>query len=313
MENQTFPLKAGIRRSKEFERKHLATHTVNVGLKCGHACHYCSSPSVIRCHRAFKVLGKNPFDEGYTIVDPETHVRVARDVHKFRQDHTIMFCSMTDAWSPEAQDHGLGPKCLRVLLERGQGTVRVLTKNAAVRDSLDVMEQHRERVTLGLSLTAPLAGEDVIQILEPNASPLAERMDVLEDAHRRGLRTYGMLCPCLPGISDSRDALDNMFGTVLACGAEDIWLEPVNGRGRALPQCQQALSEAGFARESEAVEIARSRKGWNRYAVHLVKTAQDVADQHGVLDRLHILLYQKPLTDEAIDDLKKDERAIVWL
>jgi len=33
-------LKNGISRTKEFERKDLATHAVNCGLKCGHGCKY---------------------------------------------------------------------------------------------------------------------------------------------------------------------------------------------------------------------------------------------------------------------------------
>jgi len=36
-------LKAGIMRTKEFERKRLASFSVNVGTKCGHGCLYCST------------------------------------------------------------------------------------------------------------------------------------------------------------------------------------------------------------------------------------------------------------------------------
>ena len=67
--------------------------TANVGLICGHGCLYCSSRSVLRCHRAFKVLGLNPFDEGYCIVDPQTPMRLMNDVHKACASDVIMFCS----------------------------------------------------------------------------------------------------------------------------------------------------------------------------------------------------------------------------
>jgi hypothetical protein len=69
MKNYHVPLKTGITRTKEFERKLLATHAVNVGLKCGHGCLYCSTPSLVRCHPAFKALHRSAFANGYSVVD----------------------------------------------------------------------------------------------------------------------------------------------------------------------------------------------------------------------------------------------------
>ena len=117
MEVYYHTLKKGILRTQEFERKLLATHAVNVGLKCGHGCIYCSSPALLRCHRAFKMAGRSPFEDGYAIVDPNTAARVARDVRRFASNHTIMFCSTTDAWSPEAHHFNIGHDCLKILLE----------------------------------------------------------------------------------------------------------------------------------------------------------------------------------------------------
>ena len=57
MRNHIYRLKTGITRSKEFERKGLATHAVNCGVKCGHDCLYCSTGAMLRCHVAFKELG----------------------------------------------------------------------------------------------------------------------------------------------------------------------------------------------------------------------------------------------------------------
>ncbi len=55
-----YPLKTGISRTPEFERKKLATHAVNVGTKCGHGCTYCSTGSLLRMHPSFKALGLSP-------------------------------------------------------------------------------------------------------------------------------------------------------------------------------------------------------------------------------------------------------------
>ena len=78
-----YPLKIGISRTPEFEKKGLASFAVNCGLKCGHDCLYCSTGAMLRCHKAFKELGENPFGFGYAIVDPTTPQRIAKDVKRF--------------------------------------------------------------------------------------------------------------------------------------------------------------------------------------------------------------------------------------
>ena len=54
MKNHTYELKKGIKPSPEFAKKGLAQFAVNVGLRCGHDCTYCSSRAMLRCHKAFK-------------------------------------------------------------------------------------------------------------------------------------------------------------------------------------------------------------------------------------------------------------------
>ena len=64
-------LRAGITRTREFERKRLAEFAVNVGVKCGHDCTYCSSGALLRMHRSFRQVGRSPFESGSAIVDPD--------------------------------------------------------------------------------------------------------------------------------------------------------------------------------------------------------------------------------------------------
>lgn len=250
-------LKAGIARTAEFEKKGLAEYAVNVGTKCGHSCTYCSSGAMLRMHPSFKDTGENPFATGYAIVDPTTPARVARDAAKLRQRGLIQLCTTVDAWSPEAQQYGLGRECLEAILSQPGWKVRVLTKNAAVMNDFDLIEKYRDRVLVGLSLTAPPSKAAIVAAVEPQASPITERMAALREASRRGLRTYGMLCPLLPGISDGRDEVDDLVDFVLACGAEEVFVEPVNGRGPALGATEQVLREAGHVSEADALAAIR--------------------------------------------------------
>jgi DNA repair photolyase len=169
-------LKTGISRTPEFEKKRLASFAVNIGTKCGHDCLYCSTGALLRMHKSFKEAGENPFGHGFAIVDPSTPDRVAKDALRIRQRGMVQLCTVVDAWAPEAQEHTLGRRCLSAILSQPGWTVRVLTKNAAVMKDFDLVHQHRDRVLIGLSITATPDKSGVLSVLEPNASPIREQI-----------------------------------------------------------------------------------------------------------------------------------------
>jgi len=307
------PRKGGILKTPEFQKKKLCNYSVGVGMSCGHQCTYCSTPSLLRTHEVYKDIQQTSFQKGYAIVDPGTAERVARDIPNLTADDIIELSTIDDAWSPEARKFNLGRKTMEVLLKKTPAQVRVLTKSAEVANDFDLFAKYKKRIILGLSTGIPKSRGKLADVLEPNASPIKDRLRALKDAHKRGLRTYGMLCPCLPLIASSIDALDEMFDDVLACAPEDIWLEPVNARGNALNHTERQLRRAGYVDEANAIGMIRKEDGWSLYTVGLIKNALVTAREKKVLDRLHILLYPKNLTTEHRSDLKKFKQGIIWL
>jgi DNA repair photolyase len=176
-------------------------------------------------HHSFKDAGESPFGFGYSIVDPDTPERVGRDAGHMRNRGLIQLCTTVDAWAPEAQEHNLGRRCLAAILAHPDWTVRVLTKNGAVQQDYDLIRKHRDRVLVGLSLTATPSRKNRMAVVEPNASTITQRLAALRKAHRLGLRTYGMLCPLLPGIADDHESISELVGACIECGAEEIFVE----------------------------------------------------------------------------------------
>jgi len=307
------PRGGGIERTEEFEKKGLATYAVNVGLGCGHACYYCSSPSLRRMHEEFQRLEQSPYTTGMAIVDPKTPDRLRKDIPALTGEDVVQICTLDDAWSPEARRYRLGRKCLEVVLEATPAQVRVLTKSHHVQEDFDLIRKHRDRVIVGLSTGTPASREEIARVIEPNASSVSERLAVLREARKRRLRTFGMLCPVLPGIGNSRESLEELFDAVLACQPETIWLEPVNARATALKKTSAALRLAGHRDEAAAVDHVRTKENWSTYATTLIKAAIDVAESKGVRDTLKILLYPTGLMLEHEAELKSYEQGIVWL
>jgi DNA repair photolyase len=202
---------------------------------------------------------------------------------------------------------------LEAILWHAGWEVRILTKNAAVTKDFDLVAKYRDRVVVGLSLTGTARQEEILKVLETNASPITDRMAAIRSAHRLGLRTYGMLCPLLPGIADDPKTVDELVQFCLDNGAEEIFAEAVNPRGNSLRLCAKALQEAGFEKEAAAVDAVRTEKNWSRYVARLVKTVQDAMKNHGGLDKLRFLLYTAGLQDSDLKSIRKDDAGIKWL
>jgi DNA repair photolyase len=313
MKKHLTTLLTGIEPSPEFAKKGLAEYAVNIGTKCSHDCLYCSTGSLLRMHLSFKEAGESPFSFGYGIIDPDTPERVARDAKRIRNRGLVQVCTTVDAWSPEAQDHQLGRRCLEAILSEPGWGVRILTKNAAVQKDFDLIEKYRDRVLVGISLTATLAIETQMTIIETHASRISERLAALKEAHRRGIRTYGMLCPLLPGIADDRESVSELVDVCLAFGAEEVFVEPVNPRASGLRLTQEALLQDGFVREAESVEKIRCWNAWSDYCARLIATVQQVMVEKGVLEKLRFLLYPGRLTESDRERIRYNDAGIKWL
>ena len=308
-----YPLAAAIHRSPEFAKKKLADFSVNVGVKCGHACTYCSSGAVLRCHRAFRELGENPFKNGYAIIDPDIPEKVAAESKRIRKRGLVQLCTTVDAWCPAAQQHDLGRRCLEALLSEPGWTVRILTKNAAVARDFDLIEKYRDRVLIGLSLTGTADKDKVLAVVEPNASPVSERMQVLREARDRGLRTFGMLCPLLPGITDAPAQIEELVAFLDQCGVEEVFAEAVNQRGPGLKATEDSLRESGFLDEADSLARIRRAETWSVYVADLIHNLQIVLRNHNMIGKLRFLLYPTKLLPTDRARIEADAAGVIWL
>jgi DNA repair photolyase len=264
-------------------------------------------------HPSFPACGEDPFGFGYAIVDPGTPERVARDAARIRERGLVQLCTLTDAWAPEAQKHQLGRCCLEAILSQPGWHIRVLTKNAAVTMDFDVVQEYRERVLVGLSITGTPAQEQILSVIELNASPIGERVAALREASRRGLRTYAMFCPLLPGIMDTRDDIEQLIELAVDCRAEEIFVEPLNSRGPGLRRCQEAFEQNGFPMQACAIAAIRERACWSNYVVALVSEVQHAVRNRSDVAKLRFLLYGSKLLPEDKARIEEDDAGVVWL
>ena len=138
-------------------------------------------------------------------------------------------------------------------------------------------------------------------------------MAVMRLASAMGLRTYGMLCPLLPGIADSPEQIDQLVQFVVECDAEEIYAEPVNPRGPGLRLCQEALEKAGHKEEAKAIQRIRKRTEWSHYVSELLTNVQESVRRHSSLEKLRFLLYPKQLTEQDLATIRANDEGVIWL
>ena len=308
-----YPLATAIHRSPEFAKKKLADFSVNVGVKCGHACTYCSSGAVLRCHRAFRELGESPFKNGYAIVDPDIPEKVAAESKRIRKRGLVQLCTTVDAWCPAAQQHDLGRRCLEALLSEPGWTVRILTKNTAVARDFDLVEKHRDRVLVGLSLTGTADKDKVLAVVEPNASPVSERMQVLREAQRpRASHVWHVVpvaarhCRC-PGANRRTGGLPRSVRRrrSICRGGQSA--------GPGLKATEDALRESGFLAEADSLARIRHAENWSVYVADLIHNLQVALRTHNIIDKLRFLLYPTKLLPTDRTRIEADSAGVVWL
>lgn len=308
-----YPMQKGITSSPKFAEKGLAAFAINTGTKCNNDCLYCSTGSMLFRHPSFKNCNQDPFKFGYAIIDPDKPKKVAADARSKRKRGLIEMCTYTDAYCKAARRLGFGRKCLEAVLQEPEWIVRILTKNHEVEEDFDLIKQYRDRVIVGLSITATPDKAEITQIIEPYASTIKERMRVLKKAHQLGLRTFMMLCPLLPSIGDNTEQIDSYIRFAEEIGAEEIFAEAVNPRGKGLPLTQQALKNHGFFAEAQAIAEIIPREGWSQYCMDLIRNIQKSVRRYSDIRKLRFLLYPKNLLTEHVEQVKKDERGIIWL
>jgi len=239
--------------------------------------------------------------------------KIAAESKRIRKRGVVQLCTTVDAWCPAAQQFDLGRRCLEALLSEPGWIVRILTKNVAVARDFDLIEKHRDRVLVGLSLTGTPSKDAVLAVIEPNASPVSERMAVLSEARNRGLRTFGMLCPLMPGIGNSPEDIDTHMAFLQECGVEEVFSEAVNQRGPGLKSTEEALRRANLLAEANA--LARIRRGadWSVYVADLIRDLQAEMRKRGMIDKLRFLLYPTKLLPADKARIEADGAGVVWL
>ena len=171
-------------------------YAINPYTGCEHACTYCYARFMKRFSGHREAWGQ--------FVDVKVNAAdLLRQELLKKKRAQVWISGVCDPYQPLEGKYGLTRQCLEILAENGW-PVAVQTRSPLVLRDLDIIKKGKD-FEVGLSVTT--ADDRIRQIFEPNAPPIQERVDALEQLHQAGIRTYAMIAPMLPGAEGLAEML----------------------------------------------------------------------------------------------------------
>jgi DNA repair photolyase len=123
----------------------------------------------------------------------------------------VWVSGVCDPYQAAEKRYKLTVRCLEILLEH-QWPVTIQTKSSLVLRDIEILEKFKD-IEVGFSITT--ADEKIRGIFEPGAPPIKERIRALDVLHSRGIQTFVMIAPILPGAEGLIEELSGKVDHIL--------------------------------------------------------------------------------------------------
>ncbi|MBM4271264.1 MAG: radical SAM protein [Deltaproteobacteria bacterium] len=172
-------------------RSRVYDYALNPYVGCQHGCVYCYAKFMKRFTGHREKWGE------FVDVKINAPELLAHEVKRKRIGR-VWISGVCDPYQPLEKRYMITKRCLDILVEQGW-PLTVQTKSALVMRDIETLKRAHD-CEVGFTITT--ADEKIRKIFEPGASPLGERIDALAVLHSRGVRTYAMIAPILPGSEE---------------------------------------------------------------------------------------------------------------
>ena len=229
---QIEPHFAEVQAKSVLNKSGITDWTVNCYSGCEHGCLYCYARFASRFSHPHELWGS------YVDVKVNAPQVLEREV-KRKKVGKVFVSSVCDGWQPVEEKYGLTRRCLEILLQHGF-PVTILTKSGLAGRDLDLLVG-QNGVDFGVTITT--LDESLSKLLEPKSSPVAARLALIEEAKRKGIRTYAFLGPLMPNLSDSEKSLRSLLKAVKEVGVDYFYVDRLNPRYGVWPSLKVLLDE----------------------------------------------------------------------
>jgi DNA repair photolyase len=188
-------------------------YSLNPYRGCQHNCAYCYVPNVLRIKRSnwgnFIDIKKNiP-----TVLSKEL---------RNKKQGVVAISTVTDPYQPVEKKYNLTRYCLEQLL-KFDFPVCLQTKSSLITRDLDIISKFSKAEIM---FSIGTLNDNERKLLEPNASPINQRLDALKESSQIGIKTSIFFGPIYPTISIEK--LSEIVEIFKENGVKEIMIDKLN-------------------------------------------------------------------------------------
>lgn len=171
-------------------KSQIYDYAINPYVGCSHSCRY--------CYAAFMKRFTGHREKWGEFVDVKINASEVLAKELIRKPVGRVWVSgVCDPYQAAEEQYELTKMCLELLSAKGW-PVTIQTKSPLVLRDIEILEKSRD-MEVGFSIAT--ADEGIRKIFEPCAPPIKERIHALGILHSRGIKTFVMIAPILPGAA----------------------------------------------------------------------------------------------------------------
>lgn len=163
-------------------------YSLNPYVGCEHGCRYCYAMYMRRFTGHTERWGE--------FVDVKINAPELLEAEiKRKKTGTVWLSGVCDPYQPVERRYRLTRRCLEILIEHNW-PVTIQTKSPLVLRDINILIRAKN---LEVGFTVTTADENIRRIFEPYAPSINKRIEALGMLHSKGVRTFAMIAPMLPG------------------------------------------------------------------------------------------------------------------
>ncbi len=219
-------------------------YSINPYTGCQHDCIYCYVPAMRKRWGEKREWGK------YVDIKVNSPVVLQKQLKKLKSG-SILVSSVTDPYQPLEKEYCLTRKILSSLSKKNF-QVFVLTKSKLVLRDIDVFLQNPDW-QIGMTITTN--DDSIRKLLEPNASPIEDRLNALSTLCKAGLTTYVFLGPIIPFLTGG--SIIDLLDYLESINVSYIMVDRINQRGGNINRLVPFLKRNKPEKEVEFIQACK--------------------------------------------------------
>lgn len=264
------------RSALHYHDKEQPTHwDLNVYRGCAHGCTYCFA------RYSHDYIGGGDF---FNHIVAKTNLAPILD-KEFRKStwlhEPVNLGGVSDSYQPVEATLKLLPPILEVFIKHSNPLLISTKSDLILRDKV-LFARLSERTEVRVAASITTANDSLAQLLEPGATAPSHRFTMLRAMKEIGVKTYILLMPILPYLTDEPDQLEQIYQQAGRAGVEGIIAWPLNLRGKVKPAFIQFLREKFPALVAPYTGLFHGSSASPSYTSQMLEITAELGKKYGI-------------------------------